>query len=374
MFYDQPSIFSFRQAPSLALAVPLFHQRRLIGVVGLYSDLKALRASWSETRWIIIIYLILDSAVAILFGTYVLSRRLVKPLKRLIGRVEALAEGRYEPAAASAAGAGEIDRLEQSFEAMAVTLLENRLELEKNLASLEAAQEGLIRSEKLATIGRMAAGLAHELGNPLGSLLGFVHLLQRSDPTDEERIDYLKRMEGEISRMDGILRTLLDFARPAPAAEAGLVDVNNLVEDAVALASVQKWFQGLELTTELSPGLPAVGGEQNRLTQVLLNLLANAGQAMNGRGRLIVSTGRRGDRVFVAVADTGPGLDPGDVKHVFEPFFTRKEPGQGTGLGLSVSLSIVESMGGHIEVDNQPGTGCVFTVFLPVFEGTAGRS
>ena len=364
-FMDKPGLFSFGPDPPLALAAPVFNGVRVTGAVGLYSPLTELRAAWTKTKWVILFYLAMDTLVTILFGTYLLSQRLVVPLTRMIGRVQAFAEGRYRPGRDPVKSENEIGRLEEAFEVMAGRLLENRVELEENLASLKQAQESLVRSEKLATVGRLAAGLAHELGNPLGSVIGFVHLLGRADLTEAERDDFLGRMKAELSRMDTIIRSLLDFARPVPASP-GPVDLGRVVADALALAQVQKWFQGLDVVSEPAPDLPPGRGEVNRLTQVLVNLLANAGQAMGGQGRLNISTGRKEGEVFIIVADTGPGISDEDLPHIFEPFFTKKEPGQGTGLGLSVSLSIVESFGGRIEVKSALGQGSVFTVFLPI--------
>ncbi|MBU2552000.1 MAG: HAMP domain-containing protein [Proteobacteria bacterium] len=366
-FLDEPGFLPFGHQPTLALAVPMFDGMRPVGAVGLHSSLAGLRRSWAQIEWIIFIYLTLDTAVTVLFGTYVLNRRLVQPLQRMVNRVRALAEGEFQPGRTLEGEGHEIGRLERSFETMAVKLLESRARLEKNLASLEAAQESLVRSEKMATVGRLAAGLAHELGNPLGSMVGFIHLLRRDDLTEAEREDFLGRMEAETGRMDAIIRALLDFARPTPVRIEPL-DLNQVASDALALASVQKWSRGLDIRRDMAPGPVMALGEANRLIQVLLNLLVNAGQAMDGQGELTIRTVRRDDKVLVAVIDGGAGIDPADLPHIFEPFFTRKPPGQGTGLGLSVSQSIVESLGGRIEVESRPGRGSVFTVVLPADE------
>ncbi|MBW2091039.1 MAG: HAMP domain-containing protein, partial [Deltaproteobacteria bacterium] len=337
-------------------------------VIGLYSPLRDLRASWIRTRWIIFLYLFLDTLIMVIFGSYLLSRRLVRPLARMLVRVKALAEGKYQPGLEPVSGTGEIGELEEAFEGMARNLIENRQKLEENLASLKKAQESLIKSEKMATVGRLAAGLAHELGNPLGAIQGFVHLFRREDLTEAERTDFLNRLQTELTRMDSIIHSLLDFARPAKT-KTRPVNLNELVKDGLALIEVQKWFKTLEVKTDLATDLPPVRAEANQMTQVLLNLLSNAGQAMPNGGTITIRTGRQGeDLAFVSVADTGPGIMPEDLEKIFDPFFTRKEPGEGTGLGLSVSLSIVESFGGRIEVENLPDKGTLLTVLLPVME------
>ena len=358
-------LFSIRQAPDLILTVPMTGNSRVVGALGLYSPLNDLRDKWMKTGRIIIFLLLLDTLVTVGFGGFLLSRRLVTPLGHLAGRVSALAEGQFQPEPADETKENEIGRLETSFEKMAARIIETRRQLEENLETLKTTQEGLVKSEKMASVGRLGAGLAHELGNPLGSLLGFVHLLKKNNLTPEERADFLARMESEIIRMDGIIRSLLDYARPH-APQTGPVSLAEITRGALALAEVQKWFAGLEIEENLDPDLPDVRGEANRITQVLLNLLENAGQAMNGQGRLILETGKKDDFVYVSVDDAGPGIAPEDLGQIFDPFFTRKEPGQGTGLGLSISQSIVESFGGRLEVVNKTEErGCVFTVFLP---------
>lgn len=371
-FWEPLRIFRLGMNPSLALAVPIFKGTEVMGAVGLFSQLTDLQATWDRSTWIIAVYLAADTLVTVLFGTYLLSRRLIKPLRRMLDRVRALADGRYQPCESMSLNSeSEIGQLEKAFEDMAGRIIETRARLEQNLATLQETQEGLIHSEKMATVGRLAAGLAHELGNPLGAVLGFVHLLRRSDVTDSDKADFLNRMESELSRMDGIIRSLLDFARPAKVTP-GPVNLAGIVDHGLALARVQKWFRGVQVETDLADGLPLVRGETNRLTQVLVNLLANAAQSMADGGVLRIAAGRSGQEVFMSVADTGTGIAEEDLPHIFEPFFTRKEPGQGTGLGLSVSLSIVQSFGGRIEVESEAGRGSVFTVVLPVETETGG--
>ena len=356
---SQTDSFLFFSAPLLYMAVPLYKGGLVIGAAGLYSPLARLRASWDRIKLFIWLYLFLDALIAVLFGAWLLTKRVINPLARLSGKVKELEEGHYRPSPESPATDNEIGRLEASFEQMAVRLMESQDELKDKMISLEQAQNDLIRSEKLASVGRLAAGLAHELGNPLGAVLGFVHLLRDMDLAPEDKADFLNRMESELVRMDGIIRSLLDFARRRPE-ETGPVDLNRVVTRALNLSSVQKWFSGLDVQIFLHDNLPSVRGEEGRLTQVVLNLIANAGQAMNGRGKLTLATGRASEEVFLTVADTGPGISDDDMRRLFEPFFTTKDPGQGTGLGLSVSLSIIEQFGGGIKVVNRPEGGAVF--------------
>lgn len=365
-FFAGDSLFFFGRDPSLAMAVPLYDGTKLVGAAGIYSPLKDLKASWSRTRMIVIYYLGLDTLIMVVFGTYLLTLRLIRPLKGMLERVKALADGEYSPDDEPVYGTGEIGELEESFEIMARNLTESRVRLEDNIESLKQAQGHLVKSEKMATVGRLAAGLAHELGNPLGAVKGFVHLLQRQEFEPEERDEFLVRAMTELDRMDAIIRALLDFARPAKT-ETGPVDLNELLLNVHELAKVQDWGQGIEFEKKFQPDIPKAKAEINNLTQVLLNLMSNAGQAMENHGLMKIGTGRENDELFFYVADSGVGISEEDLGKIFEPFFSRKAPGKGTGLGLSVSQSIIESFGGRITVESRIGQGSRFTVFLPLY-------
>lgn len=352
----------FGTDPNLLLAAPLRDGPRVVGVVGMYSPLSRLKLSWSRTRLIIFGYVILDTLVMVIFGWYLLSRRLAAPLSSLLLKVRALAEDRYSPEPPEAGGTGEIAELEYAFMEMADKLVTQRINLEENIAVLNKTKKSLARSEKMATVGGMAAGLAHELGNPLGSLLGFLHLLSTADLPLEKQQDFLSRMKSELTRMDTIIHSLLSFARPEKV-ELYPVDINAVVRESLKLAEVQKWFRGIEVELNLDPDLPKANAEENRLTQILLNLLKNAAQAMPKPGRITIHTYAEGN-LLIEVVDRGVGISEDDMKRIFDPFFSSKEPGQGTGLGLTLSRSLAESFGGDIEVACEPGQGTVFSVIL----------
>jgi hypothetical protein len=296
-------------------------------------------------------------------------------------------------------------------------LKENQESLESHLESLEVtnmklkeAQEELLRTEKLASIGRFAAGVAHEVGNPLGAILGYTNILEQEGIEPAEARDYLKRIEKEIGRINRIVRELLDFARPSKL-ETKEVEVNRVMENTLSLLSYQKNFKNIQTHLELQPHLPLIKGDETQLSQVFINVILNAIDAMPQGGRLDIETEsfvvehlfteafqrihprrRRGDPVQsdyshlrkpdplssiltkfskgdtlvrIEISDTGTGIEKEDLKRIFDPFFTTKDPDKGTGLGLSVSLSIVESMGGEIKVESELGKGTKFEVYLP---------
>jgi C4-dicarboxylate-specific signal transduction histidine kinase len=242
------------------------------------------------------------------------------------------------------------------------------VELQRTNAELASARESLLRSEKLATVGRLAAGVAHEVGNPLGAIGGYAELGRArlaARGGDAEVADWLERIAAETRRIDRTVRELLDFARPARPNLAPLA-LSASVEAALRLARVQPRFRDVEVGLALPPDLPPVLADDGRLGQLLLNLLLNAGDAMGGHGQLRIAARRSGNTVELEMADGGPGIPAEDLGRIFDPFFTTKPPGEGTGLGLSVCHAIVESFGGEIAAGNREGGGAVFTVRLPV--------
>jgi C4-dicarboxylate-specific signal transduction histidine kinase len=248
-------------------------------------------------------------------------------------------------------------------------LAEKVSDLEQANAELVRARESLFRAEQLATLGRLASGVAHEIGNPLGAITGYVELARarlRAAPNPAVD-DLVVRIGSEAERIDSIVRELLDFARPAPLA-LHAVDLGAALDAAVRLAEVQGRFKGIEVEVE-RPSALRVRADERRLSQVLLNLLLNAADAMGGRGRVTLAARPlvrdRREVVEVVVRDTGPGIAPEHLPLLFEPFFTTKPPGQGTGLGLAVCHGIVASFGGSISAANAPGGGAVFTLELP---------
>jgi C4-dicarboxylate-specific signal transduction histidine kinase len=261
-----------------------------------------------------------------------------------------------------------VDEIFRIFDGAAVELMDSRRRLEDQLQTIQAARADLAASEKAAAVGRLASGLAHELGNPIGALTGFIHLLRRPDLPEADKKRILDQSAQELSRMDGSLKELLSFSRPSRRVPEP-VDAAEAAAAAVSLARPQKWGAGVEFTVRSDSERPLVLAERNSLLQVLLNLLANAGQALAGSPappRVVIHISRAGPDGFrrLTVTDNGPGVAPEDVPQLFEPYFTRKAPGQGTGLGLAVSLSLVQSFGGGLKYAPADGGGAVFTITL----------
>lgn len=246
-------------------------------------------------------------------------------------------------------------------------------ELEEAYRKLKQAQEQLIRTEKLSAIGELAAGVAHEINNPLATLLGYVQVLARNQALSETETRYLQIMEQEIERMARIVTGLLNFAhQEEPKKEKQAL--KPILEETLMITEHQIARYGpIEIQTEVEDNLPEVFVDRNQIQQVLVNLLLNAAQAMEGQGgKLTIQMHKiqEHDRALVAirVKDTGKGLSEELKQKVFDPFFTTKEPGKGTGLGLSIAYGIVESHGGTIRVDGGENQGACFTVLLPFMD------
>ncbi|MBI2923192.1 MAG: PAS domain-containing sensor histidine kinase [Planctomycetes bacterium] len=239
--------------------------------------------------------------------------------------------------------------------------------LERRQAREEQArlQEMLRHADRQATIGQLAAGVAHELNEPLGSILGFAQLARKAAGLPGEAAVDLDRIVAASMHARGIIRQLMTFARQTPP-ETRPLDLNEVVRDALGFVESGAAKSGVAIVKKLAPSLPAVPGDASQLKQVLINLMVNAIQAMPSGGTLTVETGSRGGEALLAVEDTGTGIAHGIRDKIFLPFFTTKDVNQGTGLGLSVVQGIVTGHGGSIGVVSEPGRGARFEVRLPV--------
>jgi two-component system NtrC family sensor kinase len=275
---------------------------------------------------------------------------------------------------------GEMGQLAASFNDMTRSLrsLEEALngllfglekEVEARTAELRAAQDQLVRTEKLSSLGKLSASIAHEINNPLAGILTFAKLISRTlaeGPPDDARRAVLQKnlglVEREAQRCSAIVRNLLDFARERPIAPKPM-DCNAAVEEALSLIANQVVIQETALVKDLSP-LPPVLADFGQLRQAFVNVAMNACEAMGKGGRLLVGTRVRDAWAEIVFADSGPGIPEERLRHIFDPFFTTKE--KGTGLGLSVVYGIIERHGGSVKVDSIVGQGTTFTLRLPL--------
>ncbi len=247
-------------------------------------------------------------------------------------------------------------------------------ELELARERLETAQAQLVRSERLASVGQLAAGLAHEIGNPITAMQGMQDLILDGGLDAEQQLDFTRRMRKETERISRIIRDLLDFARPKQAASGALVhgNVEAAINETITLVSPQPLLREVDLAVDVVVGLPEVTLDHGQLTQVVLNLLLNAAAACKEGGRVEVKADRLDQHVRLVVQDNGPGVQQDLVDRLFEPFVTSKDVGEGSGLGLSVCRGLVEAGGGSITLDTEYVDGARFVVLLePVNTGAS---
>ncbi len=333
-------------------------------------------------------------------GAYLLRRRVIVPLQRLAAVARSLAAGEdgvrapLDGTAETAALAAAMNDMTDALQARTHALEKAVLDLRAANRDLRRARHGLARAERLAAVGRLAAGVAHEVGNPIGAILALVDLAGRDPGLSGEARDHLARAGREGVRVRTILRQLLDFSRPQRPTP-GPVDLAAAAEQAAALVRAQRRYTGVDFRVERAPGTPAARGDAGAVTQILMNLLLNAGDAVAGRDparvRVQVRPGhaerrrgdapdapaparRRPDAVECEVADDGPGLEPADRERIFDPFFTTKPAGEGTGLGLANAALLAEEMEGALDLAPAPeGFATAFVLRLPPWgEGGGG--
>ncbi len=302
-----------------------------------------------------------------LFGWFLFRRNVVEPIQRIGSATRRIADGEFEtPVPADAPR--ELAELAEALQGMGHALASYRARTAEQLTSLERAnlelnqaQDALVRTEKLAGLGRLAAGLAHELGNPLAAVRGYLELLDGS-VAGPENSEILRRARLDVERMHRLLRNLLDYSRGEDDIP-GEVELGGLIEEAARTVEHQVVFRGVAIAVVRELDRVVVQGEPAKLHQVLVNLLLNAAEAGSQHVRLSCGLGPEGP--FVRVADDGEGIAPEHIGRLFEPFFTTRAPGMGTGLGLATAFRIVEQHRGRLEAASELGRGSTFTIRFP---------
>ena len=256
---------------------------------------------------------------------------------------------------------------ERGQEVGSVGIFSDLREILKVHQELEAAQAQLVHSDKIASLGRMSAGVAHEINNPLAGILIYAELLKRDLAADAAHRENLEVIINQTMRCQQIVHRLLDFSRQS-LGDQKLFDVNDIIHRCVELISHQAFFHNIKVIQELDPFLPQIVGDPGQLQQVFTNLLLNAADAMNGQGQITIASRPmdQGDGIILTFTDTGCGIPPEIRDKIFEPFFTTKPPGKGTGLGLSIVYGVIQRHGGTITADSPRGDGTTFTIRLPL--------
>ena len=317
-----------------------------------------------KSMWMLFLALL----TIIILGTIInikLATSIALPIRKLEKITKKIASGDFSEAI-EVSGRDEIASLERSFNQMEEKLKSAMDSLGKTVEMLQEKQAQLVESEKLASIGKLAAGIAHEINNPLTSVLTFSSLLLEQCPEDDPRHGRLKMIVKETTRARNIVRHVLSFAKEAPL-RAEKININKPVTEIVESLIAQEAFKGIELDLDLANDLPDIFIDPVQIGQVVLNILLNATHAIISPGKIQVSTRAAGNFIELIVSDTGKGIPEEHLQKIFDPFFTTKDKSKGTGLGLAVSYGIIKKHGGDIEVRSTVNEGSTFIVRLPLY-------
>jgi two-component system NtrC family sensor kinase len=302
----------------------------------------------------------LVGALTTLTLSHLISQRISGSVKKLMASSEQLARGNLDQRVEIRSG-DEFQELAETFNFMAAALKERDRQLK------EQAARKVMESERLALIGQLAAGVAHEINNPLTGIVTYSHLLLEQMPRDSRERDSVEKIATQADRCRGIIRGLLDFARQRKP-DKRPCNVNTVLQECVALVANQALFHNIEIVTRFGADLPPAPMDPSQMQQVFMNIIINAAEAMTDGGRLELATrvDPAGGSVEVEFVDTGCGIGEADLERIFDPFFTTKDARHGTGLGLAVSYGIVKEHKGTIAVESEVGKGTTFVVRLPL--------
>jgi two-component system, NtrC family, sensor kinase len=349
---------------------------RIIGM--LYVGLPEHLFTAARDRVLVSFFVIAFCAfVGIIITTYVMTRSMTRPLEEMAAATRRISAGEFDVTVHQDAP-GEIGVLAESFNTMLAGLRQMKSDLEDWGRTLErrvaqrseevvTMQARVAESDRLASLGMLSAGIAHEINNPMGGILALTSLTLEDMPPDDPHRPNLEEVVRQTERCRDIVRGLLEFSRQSQVGTE-LVDMNDVVRRTLALISNQALFHNIRLVERLSSGLPQVTALRSQLEQVCMNLVVNAAQAVDGAGTVTIETLHREDleQVELRVSDTGRGIEPDKINRIFDPFFTTKDNGQGTGLGLSIVYGIVTKHGGSISVESEVGEGSTFIIRFPV--------
>ena len=316
--------------------------------------------------------------------TYYMIHNITRPISEMVAATQNIIAGRFDQEVRSNSP-GEIGLLAESFNAMLRSLRQMKSDLEEWGRTLEqkvkqrteelvAMQARVAQSERLASVGMLAAGVAHEVNNPLGSILALTSLSVEDMPKDDPNRENLEEVVRQSERCRDIVRGLLDFSRQSKG-NTEPVDLNKVLQNTLTLVGKQALFFNIDVVCQFEPGLPPVIADRSQFQQVFINMLMNAAQAVEERGTITVVTRSNSvdKTVEVAISDTGRGIPPEQIGRIFDPFFTTKESGHGTGLGLSIAYGIVTSHRGNISVQSEVGKGSTFTIRMPAEVGVRSK-
>ena len=376
-------------APAALITVPIESGGRISGAIAAIVPLSPVYAKLRQYNKPVIYYILLNSIILTIAGLYRIFRIYLHPIDRIVRQADdyGLSDDLFITFRRED---NELNRLSSALNRMLKRIAEDQQKLKENVISLEmaneelkAAQNEIVRAEKLASVGRLAAGIAHEIGNPIGIVLGYLELIRQPDLNPQELSDFAGRAEKEIQRINTIIRQLLDLARPKES-QPQQISVHAVLEDIVGVMGMQPMMSDIRIDLSLEAEQEILRANAEQLRQVFLNLLLNAGDAITDEqhdveGRIEIKTwnehpdtSKQSASLVIRFADNGVGIPADQIESVFDPFYTTKAPGKGTGLGLAVSYMVIEEMGGGITVDSRPQEGTRFTIELPIKNPSTG--
>jgi hypothetical protein len=370
----------------LAVATPVssINDSSMSGSLCVVFSLSSVYRNIQDSQEIIFVYIIVNVLILVVIGLFRFVNLTVKPLESLVRLTDSYSEKDGVPFFISREG-NEFGQLSGALNKMMLRIEEDRKELLQTVSSLQDAnrklqktQREMVHAEKLASVGRLAAGLAHEIGNPLSIVQGYVDLMGQEHLAREEREDFALRAESELQRISVLIRQMLDLARSS-AGKPRIIHAQAILEELVEVVQAQPMLSNIKIVNKGSIGSDQVWCDPDQLRQVFLNCLINAADAITTAGNeqqglIEIETetvpGENGtsqkSNYLIRIKDNGIGISSEKIDMIFDPFFTTKEPGKGTGLGLFVSHSIVERFGGRMWAESLTGEGCTMVISLPL--------
>lgn len=381
------------QKQSVILAAALTHGPEKSLGVAMMVPLSPLYSQVRNAQSLIFIYVLINGFILTLTGVYQISKSVVKPVQRLLKRAEDY-HGENKNLVFDEKGGNEFNTLSTALNNMLGRISDDREKLEKTVVSLERtnrelkqAQADIIRAEKLASVGRLSSGIAHEIGNPLGIVSGYLELIKNQSIDEEQKQDFISRAESELGRIDRIIRQLLNYSRTSPPMLT-FFSVHDTLKDVCDMLRIQPVMAGTSLDVRQNAKKDRIKGDADQLRQVLMNLAINAQDAIalcpeKHQGLICFETENippdeaseiEVPQLKISVRDNGAGISKNNLDTIFDPFFTTKEPGKGTGLGLYVCFTIIQELGGRIQVNSEEGKGTCVEIMFPLPQSSRDRN
>jgi signal transduction histidine kinase len=390
---DAPALPFFGRK-QLITATPIQHQG-FQGGIAVLTTLQSVDDQIQRGRHTLFVYILVNIIILTTIGLFRFIQIILRPIEQLVTMTNSY-QGNYQDSASDSfllnQGDNAFSQLSIALNQMVRRIDDDRQKLRETVSSLKkanlqllSAQQQMVQTEKMAAIGKLAAGLAHEIGNPLGIIQGYIELLGQAGLSPEDQQQFAARSLQELGRINRLIHQLLNFSHPSVAG-SGNIEIHPLIQELVNMLQAQTSLKSLDFQLSLTALDDLVLASGESLHQVFLNCLLNAIDAIKERyssagitgdqkaingGKILISTSntsndKGGPCIQISIADNGIGIKDADRGNLFDPFFTTKEPGKGTGLGLSVSHALVEGIGGHMQIQGQEGQGATVIILLPV--------